>query len=55
MKYRYVGILDFKLAKKLNIEEHKNKPILVFDDRIEHIKDNHLNYFGSEKRIITIF
>lgn len=55
MKYRYIGILDPELAKNLNIEEHKNKPILVFDDRIVHVIDNHLNDFGSKEKIIDIY
>ena len=55
MKYRYIGILDPELAKNLNIEEHKNKPILVFDDRIDHVIDNHLNDFGSKEKIIDIY
>ena len=33
MKYKYLGVLDTKIADYWNISEHKNKPILVFDDR----------------------
>ncbi len=55
MKYKYIGILDPELAKRLNIEEHKNKPILVFDDRINHVIDNHLKDFGSKEKIEKIY
>ena len=34
MKYKYIGILEPKIADKLKIPEHKNKPILVYSDRI---------------------
>lgn len=29
------------------ISEYKNKPILVFDDRNQHVIDKHLKDFGS--------
>ena len=51
MKYKYLGVLDTKIADYWNISEHKNKPILVFDDRIEHVKERHLNDFGNEEEI----
>lgn len=51
MKYKYLGVLDAKVADYWNIKEHQNKPILVFDDRIEHVKERHLNDFGSEEEI----
>ena len=39
----------------MNIEEHKNKPILFFDDRIKHVIDGHLKDFGSEEKIQHIY
>jgi len=54
-KYKYIGILDPKIAKELNIKEHENKPILVFDDRIKHVMKNHLKDFGSKESIQYIY
>lgn len=51
MKYKYLGILNANIAHHWNILEHKNKPILVFDDRIKHVNDNHLKDFGSYEKI----
>lgn len=55
MKYRYLGVLDEKIAEYWNIPEHKNKPILVFDDRIEHVKERHLTDFENEQEIHKIY
>lgn len=55
MKYKYIGILDPKIADNLNLEVHKNKPILVFDDRIDHVIDKHLRDFGSKTKIYEIY
>lgn len=49
--FRYLGILDPSIADIWGLEEHKNKPILVFDDRIDHVKNRHLKDFGSEEEI----
>ncbi len=55
MKYKYIGILEPKIANKLQISEHKNKPILVYEDRIEHVIDHHLKDFGTKSKIIYIY
>lgn len=54
-KYRYIGILDPKIADYWGISKHKNKPILVFNDRIDHVKDRHLKDFESEENILKIY
>ena len=53
--FRYLGILDPNIADIWGLSEHKNKPILVFDDRIEHVKSRHLKDFGSEENIIKAY
>ncbi len=47
MKYKYVGILNPDIADKRGISEHKNKPILVYDDRI--VIDRHLVDYRQKK------
>lgn len=53
--FRYLGILEPNIADLWGLNEHKNKPILVFDDRIEHVKNRHLKDFGSEENIIKAY
>lgn len=55
MKYKYLGILKPEIADYWNISEHKNKPIVVFDDRINHVIDNHLNDFNGKVNILNIY
>lgn len=55
MSFKYLGILDEEIAEYWEIAEHKNKPILVFADRKQHVIDKHLNDFGSEKEIERIY
>ena len=55
MKYKYIGILEPKIADKLKIPEHKNKPILVYSDRIEHVIEHHLKDFGTKSKIISAY
>ena len=49
--YKYLGILDEKIAEYWNLEEHKNKPILVYDDRIQHVIDAHIDDFENLEKI----
>lgn len=55
MKSKYLGILTESIANHWEIPEHKNKPILVFEDRIQHVIDNHLKDFGSKEQIEYIY
>lgn len=52
--YKYLGILDEKIAEYWNLEEHKNKPILVYDDRIQHVIDAHIDDFENLKKNLSI-
>ena len=54
-RFEYVGKLDFNIAKYWNLEEHSNKPIVIYKDRKKHIIDNHLNDFGSIEYIDYIW
>ena len=49
--YQYIGKLDPNIAKYWKLEEHANKPIVIFNDRKQHIIDKHLKDFGSEEKI----
>jgi len=55
MEYKYLGILDPKIAKRCGISEHKNKPILVYKDRIQHVVDSHLKDFESLENIFSTY
>lgn len=55
MDYKYIGILDSRIAEKWGISEHKNKPILVFDNKREHVIDNHLEDFGNEANVDKVY
>ena len=47
--FKYLGILEPSIADVWNLEEHKNKPILVYEDRIDHVITRHLRDFGSKE------
>ena len=53
--YKYLGLLNPEIADYWNINEHKNKPILVYDDRIAHVIDRHLKDFGTENAIMESY
>ena len=55
MNYKYVGTLKEEIAEYWGIAEHKNKPILVFDNRKKHVIESHLKDFGSEREIEKIY
>lgn len=55
MNYKYVGILKEEIAEYWGIEEHKNKPILVYDNRKKHVIDSHLQDFGSVEEIEKVY
>ncbi len=55
MSYKYVGILEEDIAEYWDISEHKNKPILVYDDRKQHVIDSHLQDFGTKEEIDKIY
>lgn len=55
MEYRYLGILKEDIAEYWNINEHKNKPILVFNDRKQHVIEKHLKDFGSIKIVEEVY
>lgn len=53
--YKYIGKLNPNIAKYWNLEEHSNKPIVIFEDRKKHIIDNHLKDFGNVEKIDYIW
>ncbi len=55
MNYKYVGILKEEIAEYWGIQEHKNKPILVYDNRKQHVIDSHLEDFGCIEEIEKIY
>ena len=54
-EYKFLGVLKEEIAEYWNIKEHKNKPILVYEDRKKHVIDNHLKDFGSIKEIEDVY
>ena len=55
MDFKYVGILEEKIANECGIPEHKNKPILVYKDRVDHVIDHHLKDFENEENILNAY
>lgn len=55
MDYKYIGILEPTIAEYWGIPEHKNKPILVYNDRKQHVIDHHLDDFGSVEQIDKVY
>ena len=53
--YKYLGILDPKICQKWGIQEHQNKPILVYENRKYHVLDRHLAEFGSKEEIDKVY
>ena len=53
--YEYIGKLNPSIAKYQNLEEHANKPIVIYSNRKQHIIDNHLKDFGSIERIEDVW
>lgn len=53
--FKYVGVLDSKICEKWGIEEHKNKPIIVYESRKYHVADRHLSEFGSQEEINRVY
>lgn len=42
MSFKYLGFLKKDIADYWGLSEHKNKPILIFDDRKKHVIEKHL-------------
>jgi len=55
MKFKYLGTLSENISEYGKIQEHKNKPILVYNDRKKHVIDNHLKDFGTVEKIEEVF
>lgn len=53
--FKYVGVLQPNICEKWGIEEHRNKPILVYENRKYHVEDRHLQEFGSKEEIDRIY
>ena len=51
MDFKFLGVLKEEIAEYWNISEHKNKPILVYSDRMNHVIKKHLKDFGSIENI----
>ncbi len=55
MSLKYVGKLEPTIATYWDIKNHSNKPILVYEDRIEHVISSHINDFSSKEEILKIY
>ena len=49
--FDYLGKLSPEIAKYCKLNEHKNKTIVMYDDRREHVINRHLEDFGSIEKI----
>lgn len=55
MSLKYVGKLEPTIATYWDIKNHSNKPILVYEDRIEHVISSHIKDFSSKEEILKIY
>jgi len=55
MKWRKVGVLSKVIVKKYKLYEHLDKDILVYDDRIKHVKNRHLKEFKNVENIMYAY
>lgn len=55
MSLKYVGKLEPTIATYWDIKNHSNKPILVYEDRIEHVISSHINDFSFKEEILKIY
>ena len=55
MSLKYVGKLEPTIATYWDIKNHSNKPILVYEDRIEHVISSHIKDFSSKEEISKIY
>lgn len=51
MTFKYLGFLKEDIADYWGLLEHKAKPILVFEDRKNHVIEKHLKDFKTLKNI----
>lgn len=51
MRCKYLGVVSSKIANYYDLSLYENKPIVVFDDRIIHVRNNHLKDFESIENI----
>lgn len=54
-KYKYLGVVSKEITDYWKIEEHANKPILVYENRVQHVKEKHLKDFGSIEKILKVY
>lgn len=53
--YTYIWKLNPDIANYWDLKEHANKPIVIYNDRKQHIIDNHLKDFGSIEKIENVW
>lgn len=44
---RFLGTVTQEVVEQWNIQEHINKPIIIYPDKEEHAKERHLKDFGT--------
>lgn len=54
-KFEFVGKLKPEIAKYWNLNEHANKPIVIYKNVRQHIIARHLKDFGSVDKIDFIW
>lgn len=49
--FEYIGKLHPAIAERWNLQEHANKPIVIYNSIKQHVIAKHLNDFGSIEQI----
>ena len=53
--YEYIGSLNPAIAKRWNLNEHANKPIVIYSNVRQHVIDRHIKEFKNEEEIDLIW
>ena len=54
-EFEFIGSLNPAIAQRWNLNQHANKPIVIYKNIKQHIIDRHLGQFGSIEKIEYIW
>ena len=54
-EFEFLGSLNPAIAERWGLQQHANKPIVIYKNVREHVIEKHLKHFGSEEKIDYIW
>lgn len=54
-EFEFLGSLNPAIAKRWGLDEHANKPIVIYKNVKQHVIERHLKEFGSVEKIDFIW